>query len=171
MSPLIAALLDPAADPHPAPAPRLIETHISWVILAGDYAYKIKKPLDLGFLDFSSLDKREFCCREEIRLNRRLAQDTYLGVVAISGSPPSIGGSGTVLEWAVKMRAFPAESTLDREKEVTTEQIDAIADRVARFHQGIAAVPAESEIRSFVPSPKARPKFFTMKSTETVGDV
>ncbi len=148
MSPLIAALQDPAAYPHPAPAPRLIETHISWVILAGDYAYKIKKPLDLGFLDFSSLDKREFCCREEIRLNRRLAQDTYLGVVAISGSPPRIGGSGTVLEWAVKMRAFPAESTLDREVEVTTEQIDAIADRVARFHQEIAAVPVESDFGS-----------------------
>ncbi len=145
MSALIAALLDPTAYPHPAPAPRLIETHISWVILAGDYAYKIKKPLELGFLDFSTLDKREFCCREEIRLNRRLAQDTYLDVVAISGSPPRIGGTDTVLEWAVKMRAFPAESTLDREEEITTLQIDAIADRVARFHGEIAAVPMESD--------------------------
>ena len=70
MTPLIAGLLRPDAYPHPAPAPRLIETHISWVILAGDYAYKLKKPLDLGFLDFSSLDKRRACCEAEIRLNR-----------------------------------------------------------------------------------------------------
>ena len=144
--PLIAGLLRPAAYPHPAEAPRLIETHISWVILAGDYAYKLKKPLDLGFLDFSSLDKRRACCEAEIRLNRRLAPDIYLDVVPVTGTPeaPHIGGAGAVLEWAVRMRAFPADATLDREAEVTPEQIDAIADRVAEFHRGIAPAPAES---------------------------
>lgn len=145
MHSLITALLDPAAYPHPVVAPRLIETHISWVILAGDYAYKLKKPLDLGFLDFSTLDKRERCCREEVRLNSRLAPDIYLGVVTVAGVPPQIGGEGPVLEWAVKMRAFPAEATLDREAEITVEQIDAIADRVARFHGEIAAAPLESD--------------------------
>jgi len=144
LQPLIAALLDPAAYPHPAPAPRLIETHISWVILAGDYAYKLKKPLDLGFLDFSTLAKREHCCREEVRLNRRLAPDIYLGVVPVAGTPPKVEGEGQVLEWAVKMRAFPADATLDRETEITAEQIDAIADRVAAFHGEVALAPEDS---------------------------
>ncbi len=144
--PLIAGLLQPAAYPHAAPSPRLIETHISWVILAGEFAYKIKKPLELGFLDFSSLEKRHHFCAEEIRLNRRLAPEIYLDVVPIGGSPehPCMEGSGPVLEWAVKMRAFPADATLDREPEITAEQIDAIADRIAAFHAGIAIAPANS---------------------------
>ncbi|OYY93685.1 MAG: hypothetical protein B7Y41_10590 [Hydrogenophilales bacterium 28-61-23] len=146
MPPLITGLLKPAAYPHPANTPRLIETHISWVILAGEFAYKIKKPLDLGFLDFSSLDKRRHFCEEEIRLNTRLAPDIYLGVVAITGTPeePLIEGTGAAIEWAVKMRAFPADATLDREPEITIEQIDAIADRIAAFHENIAIAPAES---------------------------
>lgn len=148
-------LLDPAAYPHPAPAPRLIETHISWVILAGDYAYKLKKPVDLGFLDFSTLDKREHCCREEVRLNGRLAPEIYLGVVPIAGTPPRIGGDGPVLEWAVKMRAFPADATLDREAEITSEQIDALADTVARFHGEIAPAPAEFGTADAVRAPVA----------------
>ena len=143
-NPLIASLLDPAAYPHPAPAPRLIETHISWVILAGDYAYKLKKPVNLGFLDFSTLEKREHCCPEEVRLNSRLAPEIYLGVVPIAGTPSRVGGEGPVLEWAVQMRAFPADATLDHEAEITPEQIDAIADRVARFHEEIAVAPADS---------------------------
>lgn len=116
------------------------------MILAGDYAYKLKKPVDLGFLDFSTLDRREHFCREEIRLNRRLAPEIYLDVVPVTGTPgqPRIGAAGTVLEWAVKMRAFPPDATLDREAEISVEQIDAIADRVARFHGEIAAVPMES---------------------------
>jgi len=144
--PLIAGLLRPDAYPHAAPAPRLIETHISWVILAGDYAYKLKKPLDLGFLDFSTLDKRLSCCREEIRLNRRLAADIYLDVVAITGDAeaPRVGGDGPVLEWAVKMRAFPAEATLDREAELAAEQIDAIAERIAAFHDAAEVTPEAS---------------------------
>jgi aminoglycoside phosphotransferase family enzyme/predicted kinase len=146
MTPLIAGLLQPSAYPHAAPAPRLIETHISWVILAGEFAYKVKKPLDLGFLDFSTLDKRRACCDEEIRLNRRLAPDIYLEVAPIAGNvqSPRVGGDGPVLEWAVKMRAFPADATLDREAEVTPEQIDAIADRVAAFHGEGAVAPSDS---------------------------
>jgi len=146
MTPLIAGLLKPEAYPHPTDVPRLIETHISWVILAGDFAYKIKKPLDLGFLDFSSLEKRRHFCDEEIRINARLAPDIYLAVVPIAGEPeePRMEGSGPVLEWAVKMRAFPADATLDRETEITAEQIDAIADRIAAFHETIASAPSES---------------------------
>src|SRR5512147_1866457 len=80
---LIAALRDPRRYPHAAKGVQVIETHISWVLLAGDYAYKIKKALDLGFLDYSGLDARRFCCDEEIRLNRRTAPDIYLDTVSI----------------------------------------------------------------------------------------
>lgn len=143
MNALIAGLL--AGLPQDTPS-RLIETHISWVILAGPFAYKLKKPLDLGFLDFSTLDKRRACCEAEIRLNRRLAPNIYLEVVPVTGpeSAPRFGGDGPVLEWAVKMRAFPADATLDREPTLGAEQIDAIADRVAGFHGAVEATPADS---------------------------
>lgn len=125
---------------------RLIETHISWVLLAGQDVYKLKKPLDLGFLDFSTLERRRFCCEEEVRLNRRLAPETYLGVVAVTGEPADarLGGAGPILDWAVHMRAFPPEATLDHAQRPTVVQIDAIADTVARFHAGIAVAPADS---------------------------
>lgn len=139
-SPLIAHLL------AGMPGARLIETHISWVILADEFAYKLKKPLNLGFLDFSTLDKRRACCEEEIRLNRRLAPQIYLEVLPVTGDidRPCLGGDGPVLEWAVKMRAFPGNATLDLENEVTADQVDAIADRVAAFHQSVAAAPEAS---------------------------
>ena len=137
---LIQALLtDPACYDHPVGKIELIETHISWVLLTGVYAYKIKKPVDLGFLDFSTLEKRKQDCLEELRLNRRLAPDYYLAVVAITGSPnqPRIGGSGEILEYAVKMRQFPADHTLDKlaeRGELGNLQIDALAARLAHFH-------------------------------------
>ncbi len=139
--PLIRALLA-----H-LPGARLIETHISWVILAGDHAWKLKKPLDLGFLDFSTLEKRRRACEEEVRLNRRLAPQIYLAAVPVTGSEtaPSFGGPGPVLEWAVKMRAFPADATLDRRARIEPEQVDAIAERVAAFHGGIAPAPPDSD--------------------------
>src|ERR1017187_5616513 len=84
---LVAALLDSHRFPHAAQSVRLVETHISWVLLAGCYAYKIKKALDLGFLNFTSLDARQFYCSEEIRLNRRLAPSIYLDVIPIGGKP------------------------------------------------------------------------------------
>lgn len=129
------------------PAAELIETHISWVILSDGFAYKLKKPLDLGFLDFSTLEKRRHACEEEIRLNRRLAPQIYLQAVPVTGTAeaPRIGGEGPVLEWAVKMRAFPQDATLDRAPRLLPEQIDAIAERVARFHAGIEPAPESAE--------------------------
>ena len=79
--PDVRSLLDPRCFPHPVDHVELIETHISWVLLAGDYAYKLKKPVDLGFLDFSTLERRAHFCAEELRINRRLAPDLYLDVV------------------------------------------------------------------------------------------
>lgn len=112
----LSRLLDPAAYPHPTRGIHLIETHISWVILTGDYVYKVKKPCNLGFLDFSTLEKRHACCLEEVRLSGRFAPELYLGVVPITGSPaaPRIDGPGAAFEWAVKLRQFDEDCRLDR---------------------------------------------------------
>ena len=93
---LISALLHAERYPHPASDVQLVQTHISWVLLAGEFAYKIKKPVTLPFLDFSTLEKRRVCCFDELRLNRRFAPDLYLDVVSIVGTPqqPLLGGSG-----------------------------------------------------------------------------
>src|SRR4029079_12501791 len=109
---LIAALSNGEVYPHPAGSVATLETHISWVLLAGDFAYKIKKPVELGFLDFSTLAQRRHFCEEELRLNRRLAPQIYLDVVEIRGSEdtPRISGDGPLLEYAVRMRRFPQES-------------------------------------------------------------
>jgi len=140
------ALQRPEAYPHPAGNVRCIETHISWVYLAGDFAYKIKKPVDLGFLDYSTSARRAACCHEEVRLNRRLAPEWYLGVVGVHGPSACahVEGTGPIIDHAVKMRAFPAEATLDREAAITPEQIDAIADRIAAFHAEAQPTPAGS---------------------------
>ena len=154
--PLIQALLtDPSCYDHPVAQVQLIETHISWVLLTGEYAYKIKKPLDLGFLDFSTLARRQQACADEVRLNRRLAPEIYLGVVAISGSPEAphingltVDGHSKPIEYAVKMRQFPPDATLDRldeRGELGAEQIDQLAARLAQFHlTECARAPAAS---------------------------
>ena len=85
--PLFAALSNPACYPHPVSGVRVLETHISWILLTGEYAYKIKKPVYLGFLDFSTLGLRRHYCEEELRLNRRLAPELYLELVEIRGAP------------------------------------------------------------------------------------
>jgi aminoglycoside phosphotransferase family enzyme/predicted kinase len=136
---LIESLFDPACYDHATSPVQVVETHISHVLLTGDFAYKIKKPLNLGFLDFSSLDQRLHACQEEVRLNRRLAPAIYLDVVPITGTPatPRINGAGKAFEYAVKMRQFPPDSTLDRleaQGRLTARQVEAIAASVARFH-------------------------------------
>lgn len=104
----LAALAASAAYPHPVNALQIIETHISWVILTGSYAYKIKRPVHYPFVDFRSLERREFFCREELRLNRRFAPDVYLAVVRIvrSAGKLQVGGEGEPVEFAVQMRQF-----------------------------------------------------------------
>jgi len=143
---LIRSLLKPDVYDHPVTDIELIETHISWVILTGAYAYKIKKPIDLGFLDFSTLEKRHFCCNEELRLNSRLAAAIYLEVVAISGTreQPVLHGTGESVEYAIKMVQFPQQAQLDNmlaNGELEKHHMDAIADLVAGFHTntGVAA--------------------------------
>lgn len=136
----IRALQDPKRYDHPVTAVTVLETHISWVLLTGAWAYKIKKPVNLGFVDFSTLERRHFFCDEELRLNRRLAAQLYRDVVAITGTPrdPTLNGSGTAFEYAVRMREFPQEALLDRllaRGAVPPAQIDRIAEVIARFHE------------------------------------
>ncbi len=149
MNQLIQALQRPEAYDHPVAQVQLLETHISWVLLTGQFAYKIKKPVDFGFLDFSTLDKRRQCCDEELRLNARFSEDIYLEVIEITGSPddPHIGGSGPAIEYAVKMRQFSQDALLDSmldRGELLPRHIDALAAEVAEFHARIAVADADS---------------------------
>lgn len=150
LAPLIQAMLEPGFYPHPVDRCRLIETHISWIILTGDFAYKIKKPLNLGFLDFSSLEKRHHCCTEELRLNRRLAPTIYLDVVAIGGSEQQpLFATEPALEYAVRMRQFDPDAQLDHllgEDQLNDAMIDALARKVAGFHRDIAHDEAPPEL-------------------------
>ncbi len=144
--PLIRSLVSPEAWPFAVEAVELVETHISWVLLVGEYAYKIKKPVDFGFLDFSTLEKRKHFCEEELRINRRLAPDIYLQVVAISGTPeqPELEGPGEAFEYAVKMRRFPADGLLShRPGELTPELMDQLALQIADFHGRIDICPRD----------------------------
>ncbi len=136
---LIAALTDPAVFGPGCERVRHLETHISHVLLTGAHAYKIKKPVDLGFLDFTTLAQRKFYCEQELRLNRRLAPAIYLDVVAITGSVdrPAIGGDGPVVEYAVKMREFAQEALASRmlaAGSLGAAHVDALAAEVAAFH-------------------------------------
>lgn len=141
---LVAALLRPACYPHPATRVEHLQTHISHVLLAGDYAYKIKKPLNLGFLDFTSLDQRKYYCEEELRLNGRLAPNLYLDCVPIGGTPdqPVLGAAtGPAIEYAVRMRRFDQEALLDRllaAARLEPRHLDALARRLAEFHRAVA---------------------------------
>lgn len=146
---LIQSLQNPTLYEHEVSRFELVETHISWVLLTGKYAYKIKKPVDLGFLDFSSIDKRKFYCEEELRLNRRLAPDMYLAVIPVTGtsSEPQINGTGAAIEYAVKMLQFPQEAQLDRvlaKGALTQKNIDQLAHRIALFHQHITPTATDS---------------------------
>ncbi|MBD2551245.1 AAA family ATPase [Microcystis elabens FACHB-917] len=140
---MIAALLDPGAYDHPVERVDCLESHISWILLTGTIAYKIKKPVNLGFVDFSTLELRRWFCQEELRLNRRLASDLYLGLAVIHGPPEraSLRGSGPTLEVAVRMRQFPQSALLGSvlaHHGLTADQIERLADDLAAFHAAAA---------------------------------
>ncbi|NDY95366.1 AAA family ATPase [Wenzhouxiangella limi] len=149
-SPLIDALRDPACYPHPVSEVALTETHISWVLLAGDYAYKIKKPVDFGFLDFSTLQRRQYFCQEEIRLNRRTALDLYIDVTAISGvaEEPEIGGAGEPIEYAVRMQRFDPADGFDRLMEagrLEASHVESLGEALADLHEVAEPAPGDSK--------------------------
>jgi aminoglycoside phosphotransferase family enzyme len=143
-APLPAALLDPNCYGRGVKKVQLVETHVSWVFLTGRHAYKVKKPVKLPFVDFSTLKLRRRYCREELRINRRLAPDLYLAVVPIGGSrsAPRIGRT-PAFEYAVKMREFPAGARLDRKLATNRLPRAAVAEfgvRLAHFHGGLLPV-------------------------------
>jgi aminoglycoside phosphotransferase family enzyme/predicted kinase len=148
---LIEALSNPAAYPEPPDDVQIHQTHISVVFLAGQYAYKIKKPVSLGFLDFRTLEARRHYCTEEVRLNRRLAPAVYLGIVPVTQCDSGLrfGGEGDVVEWAVQMQRLPAEATMLahlRRGELEPAQVQRLAQRLAAFH---AAAQTNPHIASF----------------------
>ena len=151
---LIKALQNPTLYDHPTEAFKVLETHISWVLLTGSYAYKIKKPVNFGFLDFSSLEKRKHFCEQELHLNRRLAPSLYLDVVSISGAitNPVIGsaankGSVHPFEYALKMTQFPQDgifSTLQEKRALTSRHINELSIMLSNFHQEVKISPVNS---------------------------
>ncbi|MEF8794535.1 MAG: AAA family ATPase [Thiohalorhabdus sp.] len=147
--PLIRALTDPGRYPHSVDEVRVVETHISYVLLTGDFAYKIKKPFDLGFLDFSTLAKRYQACAEELRLNRRTAPDLYLNVWSITGTPeaPVLNGSGQAFEYVVRMVQFDPACRADRcleRDELTLGLLGGLGEGIAELHEGAAEPPEDT---------------------------
>jgi len=147
------ALLRSEAYPHAAQRPRLITTHISWILLAGRFAYKLKRPVDLGFVDYTTRDRREHFCQEELLLNRRLTRDVYLDVVPIVQTPAGIrvSGDGAVIDHAVRMRRLPQQRMLNRllaRGDIDGEQAAEIGSLIARFHAtATRAAPGEPRWR------------------------
>jgi uncharacterized protein len=147
---LIIALQDPTVWPDCPEQVEVVETHISWVFLTRDFAWKIKKPVKFDFLDFSTLERRKQFCDEELQLNRRTAPELYLGVLPICGTveAPKIGGTGEPFEFAVKMRRFDDAGLLSRmamEKRLTPTLIDKLAETIAEFHATIRRTDTSSE--------------------------
>ena len=121
----------------------IIETHISIVFLVGSFVYKLKRPVKYDFLDFTTLEARETACREEVRLNRRLAPGVYLGVVPVtrrSDGTLQIGGDGIVVDWLVQMRRLPTDARWMRSQqrgELQPDQIDELSNVLANFYRGL----------------------------------
>ena len=129
---ILESLHNPSAYPVETRTVELIQTHVSWLFLTDTHVYKLKKPVNFGFLDFSTLDRRRFYCQEELRLNRRLCPDIYEQIVALreTDSGASVVGTGTVIDYAVMMKRLPAEGMLDRLIEsgnITIEEMQHVA--------------------------------------------
>lgn len=136
---LVQALLKPQVYPGEVTNVEIVETHISYLFLTGEHVYKVKKPVDYGFLDFTTLDKRRYYCYEELELNRRISPDVYLGVVEIREQDGSyaIDGPGKTVEYAVKMRQLPEERAMKvllERGEVSDEDMRHFAAKIAGFH-------------------------------------
>jgi aminoglycoside phosphotransferase family enzyme len=143
---LVAALMEPAAYPEPTARVALIQTHISYVFLTDRFAYKVKKPVDLGFLNFTTLRRRHHYLKEELVLNRRLCPEIYLEVLPITarGQGVRLGGQGHPVEYALKMVRLPQERMMDEvadRGELTAEHLNRIIDRLVPFYQQAATGP------------------------------
>jgi aminoglycoside phosphotransferase family enzyme/predicted kinase len=151
---LINALSDPSAYPDPVAAVEVRQTQISVVFLVDSFAYKIKRPVSTGFVDYSTLERRHYFCGEEVRLNRRLAPDVYLEVVPVTHENGAIrmGGTGRAVEWAVKMKRLPDDNTLGSRLGhggLGAEPLRELAGRLTEFHAGADSGPEISAGASF----------------------
>jgi hypothetical protein len=136
---MVQALLDPKAYPETPQQVELGQTQMSFVFLTENHVYKVKKPVNLGYLDYTTLDKRQFFCQREVELNRRLCPDTYLGVVAITQDKGDIvvDGKGRIVDYAVKMRRLPQAAMMDvllAQNQVSPEMVSSTAQKLAEFH-------------------------------------
>ena len=136
---MIEALKKPEAYDSPVKGIRLMQTHISWIFLTGKYAYKIKKPVDFGFLDFTTLEKRKKFCERELEINRMFSPEMYIGVLPVNRFDHSIkiNGPGETIDYAIKMKEFPQETIMSRlldRNEVDTKIIDKIVDILIDFY-------------------------------------
>lgn len=150
---LVESLRDPERSPLSGERIVVLETHVSYILLTGPLAYKLKKPLALDFLDFTTLERRRIACEDELRLNRRTAPELYRRVVAITGTPeaPRLGGPGEAIEYAVEMRQFDPEALFSTRLErggIAGDQVDALAVRIARFHAELASSAESSRDRT-----------------------
>jgi len=137
---MVEALLDPKAYPDTPQGVELVQTQMSFVFLTDNYVYKVKKPVNLGYLDYTTPERRHFYCQREVELNRRLCPDVYLGIVPITQDRGNIlaGGQGEVIEYAVKMRRLPQGAMMDvllTNNQVSPEMVGSVAQRLAEFHQ------------------------------------
>ncbi|MHB8137056.1 MAG: bifunctional aminoglycoside phosphotransferase/ATP-binding protein [Smithellaceae bacterium] len=140
-SSIIESMTRPSFYPHKPQTVELVQTHISYVFIAGDYVYKVKKPVNFGFLDFTTLEQRKFYCEEELRLNRRLAPSIYQDVVPIMQNDQgelSPGGAGKIIDYAVRMKKLPLDKMLKillAQNLADQKIMDAVAGKIARFHK------------------------------------
>ena len=163
ISALIEQMQEPEFYSHPIAEPiKLVQTHVSYVVLTGEYAYKIKKAVNFGFLDFSSLEKRKHFCEEEIRMNRAIAPELYLEVVPITEIKPGklvLEGDGEIVEYAVKMLQLPQENLLSElfsAGKLTEKHLEELGKTVADFH---AVAITSDRITSFGEVEKIRESF------------
>lgn len=175
---LVAGLVRYLSCVRPAVVPEVVQTHISTVILAGDLACKLKKPVRLPFLDFSTLAQRRFFCEEELRINRRTAPQLYLDVVPVTGTlqAPVIGGTGEPVEWLLRMRRFDTAHefrALARAGRLQGAQVDALAAHLAAFHQGLPPVdaPQAPDVMAAPEAPPAPRKDAWSWATATLDEI
>ena len=136
---LVEALSDPSFYPHPVDEVKFLQTHISSVFLTGEYVYKLKKPVNFGFLDFSTLELRKLYCRAEVELNRRLAPSIYLKAapITLDGENLALEGDGEIVDWVVVMRQLDEErlgTQVEARGELSTQHMDALVDVLVPFY-------------------------------------
>ncbi|MGC1308936.1 MAG: hypothetical protein WA885_17045 [Phormidesmis sp.] len=160
---IVQHMLKPDFYPHPVSEDPicLMQTHVSYVLLTGDYVYKLKKPVNFGFLDYSTLEKRKHFCEEELRLNQTGAGSLYLEVVALTETDDGfeVNGSGAPVEYAVKMRQFPQSALLSSQfecGELDEEKVRSLAITIANFHQATAT---NDYVRTYGTIPAIRAAF------------